>query len=432
MRRSSLIRWCLAFLPAVLCPQIGAQQTAGSPPESPKVEPAKAPQPPDAQKSETPPDSAKSDPAKTPPAPDAQQSAPPPAAPKATPGKGYEFKVGESTLKLGGYVKVDLIHDFDRVGSTDSFDPRTIDTTGLDGENTRMHAKETRLNLDVRTPTDMGELKTYIEGDFFSSSNGFRMRHAYGQLGPILGGQTWSAFMDEGAMPSTLDFESPIAFPLARVAQVRYTQNFGDDGDYWAVAVEDPNNSIVSPAAAGTVENPAPDVTARIHLKNDRGHVQVGLYSGMAAFQPDVGGVDNAYLWGVNLSTKETTWGDDYAILQLTYGDGVGGFRGGQTAAPDAGGSLEAVRTSAWMAAYQHAWTEKYRSTVTYSYGRGDLPGGVAPDANEALTYLAGNLIWQFTPRAWVGIEYLHGTRDTFDGSDGSADRLQLALKFDL
>ena len=94
--------------------------------------------------------------------------------------------------------------------------------------------------------------------------------------------------------------------------------------------------------------------------------------------------------------------------------------------------SLEAVRVAGLLASYQHQWSEEYSSTLAYSVGEGDLPSGAAPDANEELTYLAANLIWQFCDRAWVGIEYLHGTRETFDGSDGEADRLQMSLRFDL
>jgi hypothetical protein len=401
MRHTLRIPLCLVFLHAVFSPRLRAQQPAVPPPEIADVDAAST-------------------------------AHEPPAPPKAPPTRGLTFQVGESTLKIGGYVKVDLIHDFDEIGSTDSFDPRTIDVSGLDGENTRMQARETRLYLDLRTPTDIGELKTYVEGDFFGSGNSFRLRHAYGSVDHVLAGQTWSTFMDEAAIPSTLDFESPIAFPIIRQAQIRYTENY-DNGNYAAVALEDPNNDVVPPTGVpGETENPVPDLNARLHLKNDGGHVQFGLFGGMARFQPDGGSADDVYLWGLNASAKQTTWGTDFAIVQLTYGDGVGRYRGGATAAPDSSGELEAVRTAAWMASYQHNWSEKYRSTLAYSAVEGDLPSGAAPDTNEELTYLAANLIWQFCDRAWVGIEYLHGTRETFDGSDGDADRLQLSMRFDL
>src|SRR5262249_54013517 len=154
--------------------------------------------------------------------------------------------------------------------------------------------------------------------------------------------------------------------------------------------LEDPNNDILTPAGVpGAQQSPIPDVTARIHIENERGHVQLGLFGGMAEFQPDAGSADSVPLWGVNLSAKERAWGDDFAILPLTAGDGVGKYRGGIAAAPDANGDLEAVSVTAWMAGYQHSWSEKYRSTIAYSAAKADLPSGSPPDANEELSYLA-------------------------------------------
>ena len=358
-----------------------------------------------------------------------------PTTPTVTPTpKGIQFTNGDYTWKLGGYVKVDVIHDFDEIGSTDSFDPRTIPTSGANdpGDSTRIHARQTRLNLDVSGPTSAGPFRAFVEGDFFSDQNGFRMRHAYGTVGEVLGGQTWSTFMDEEAMPETIDFESPIAFPLIRQAQVRWTHK-SESGSYFALALEDPDSDIIAPVGVtGESDEPLPDVNARIHWKNSRGHVQLGLFGGMARFDPDVGSADDVALWGLNLSTKVATFGSDSAIAQVTYGDGVGRYRGGTTAAPDADGDLEAIPTVGLLGSYEHHWSEEFRSTVMYSWGEGDIPDGAPATANEELTYGAANLIWQFCNRAWAGIEYLYGTRDTFDDEEGSANRLQLALRFDI
>ena len=361
----------------------------------------------------------------------AQQTTTTPAKP--TP-KGMQWQSGDYTWKLGGYIKVDVIHDFDDIGSTDSFDPRTIPTSGSMGDDgrTRIHARQTRFNLDVQGPTSVGPFRAFAEGDFFSDQNGFRMRHAYGTVGPVLGGQTWSTFMDENAMPETLDFESPVAFPLIRQAQVRWTNELGD-GNYWAVALEDPDSDVIPPAGvAGETEEPLPDLNARIHLKNSRGHVQLGLFGGMARFDPDVGSSDDVWLWGLNFSTKLATYGKDSAILQATYGDGVARYRGGTTAAPDASGDLEAIEVLGLMGSYEHHWSEEYRSTAGYSWGEGDLPAGSPATGTEEVGYGFVNLIWQFTNRAWAGIEYLYGSRGTFDDEDGHANRVQLALRFDL
>lgn len=379
--------WSAVFIPALVCAQLNAQQQ----PVAVTPEPAKAPAL-----------------------------------------KGLQWQINEWTLKLGGYVKVDLIHDFDAIGSTDSFDPRTIPTDGSEGTNTRMQARSSRLNLDVRLPTARDELRLFVEGDFFGSGNAFRLRHAYGELGCVLAGQTWTNFMDAGALAETLDFESPIGFPLIRQAQVRYTRELAS-GDSYAFAIEDPASVIVEPSTVpGHTEEVLPDVTARYVWNHARGHVQASVFGGMASFRPDTGSNDSVLLWGVNLSTKLATCGDDSAILQLTYGDGVGRYRGGITAAPDANGDLEAVTTAAVLASYEHHWSAAYRSTVVYSWAHGDLPSGTPLTASETLQYYAANLIWQFDERAWTGIEYLYGTNATFDGADGDASRVQFSVRFNL
>jgi hypothetical protein len=68
-----------------------------------------------------------------------QQTATQPTTP---PPKGIQWQTGDYAWKLGGYLKVDLIHDFDEIGSTDSFDVRTIPTVETaDGDATRIHAR---------------------------------------------------------------------------------------------------------------------------------------------------------------------------------------------------------------------------------------------------------------------------------------------------
>jgi hypothetical protein len=348
-------------------------------------------------------------------------------------GKGIEWKASDYTWKFGGYIKVDAIHDFDAIGSTDSFDPRTIPTGAgnFSDENTRIHARQTRLNAEVRGPSSAGDFRAFVEGDFFGDKNAFRLRHAYGTIGEALGGQTWTTFMDEDAMPETLDFESPVAFPMIRQAQVRWTRQL-EGGSYFAIAIEDPDSDVQLPAAPGVSEEPLPDVDARYYLKLPSGHVQLSAFGGMASFDPDVGNKDNVALWGLNLATKMTTTGSDNAIVQLTVGDGVGRYRGGVTAAPDASGDLEAVGLVGTMASYQHYWSKDFRTTIAYSFGKGDLPAGSLATSSEKLQTLSANLIWQFANRAWTGVEYLYGTNETFDGNNASANRLQFSIRYDL
>ncbi|MCA9172308.1 MAG: hypothetical protein KDB23_31800, partial [Planctomycetales bacterium] len=58
---------------------------------------------------------------------------------------------GESVaMKIGGYIKADLIKDFNAIESSDSFDTTSIPTHAEDYQNARMHARQSRLSFDTR------------------------------------------------------------------------------------------------------------------------------------------------------------------------------------------------------------------------------------------------------------------------------------------
>jgi hypothetical protein len=75
-------------------------------------------------------------------------------------------------VKLGGYAKLDMIHDFNGMGSTDNFVVTSIPTDGSGVENTRVHARQSRLNLDARGPSQFGTVRVFFEGDFYGTSEG--------------------------------------------------------------------------------------------------------------------------------------------------------------------------------------------------------------------------------------------------------------------
>jgi hypothetical protein len=84
------------------------------------------------------------------------------------------------------------------------------------------------------------------------------------------------------------------------------------------------------------------------------------------------------------------------------------------------------------LVGYEHHWSPKWRSTVSYAWAEGDLPAGAAATLNRETEYLAANLIWQFSDRAWFGVEYLYGSLENEAGARGEANRVQFALRFDI
>jgi hypothetical protein len=362
-------------------------------------------------------------------------AAAPASAAQAQPQEQDGFRMGGYTFRPGGRVKLDFIRDIKPIGSEDSFDPRTIPLDDSEGTNSNVHAKETRLNLDVRGMAEGRELRMYIETDFYGTSSALRLRHAYGSWGGLLAGQTWSTFMDDDNLPRTIDFESPMAFASVRQAQARWTQRLAG-AVTWSAAIEDNKSTITVPTGIpGKAEYPMPDVVTRFRFDVPKGHVTTSAFIGAARFRPTDGDTDTVTLWGSMVSAKFIPFGQDSVYSVFTYGEGVGRYRGGVTAVPDESGRLHAVGGAAIMGGYEHFWTSKWSTNATYSFTDTSDEAFYTAAVNKNLTYAAVNLLyWFLGDRGWTGVEYLYGQRDVFGPppNDGAAHRIQYAVRFNL
>ena len=125
------------------------------------------------------------------------------------------------------------------------------------------------------------------------------------------------------------------------------------------------------------------------------------------------------------------TFGRDYVYGQFTFGDGVGRYRGGLTAVPDASGELHAVGVVAFTGGYEHFWSPRYSSNAVYSVASAPDEEFFADTFNKRLDYTAVNLLyWFLKDRAFAGVEFLYGRREVFGGQVGNANRLQFAIRF--
>lgn len=343
-------------------------------------------------------------------------------------------------VAFGGYAKVDFIQDFDAIGNAFEFQTNSIPAEGTpdaDHEGgTTLHARETRLSLEFRSGDAPARYRVYFEGDFFGDNGSFRMRHGYGEFGRILGGQTWSTFMDFSARPLTVDYEGPDSEVFVRQAMIRYTQPLSKHWT-WAIAVENPSPQFVVPVTlTGEPRSKAPDVPTYFRWQSDRAHVQLAAIARQIRFDGEAGSPNLSEVgWGFNLTGRTRTWNRDEVMGQIMHGEGVGryveSFSGQSSdAVVTAANELELLPVTAMVVGYIHHWSEELRSGISFSAAKVDTdpiqPGTAIEETRDARV----NLIW--TPYRLVdyAAEVLWGSRENIDGSEGDAFRLQFALVF--
>ncbi|QDT26491.1 hypothetical protein Enr10x_17950 [Gimesia panareensis] len=339
----------------------------------------------------------------------------------------------DAAMKIGGFAKADFIYDFDPIDSTDSFVTTDIPIGAPHRTNSRFHARQSRLSFDTRWLTDDHLIRVYVEGDFFSEGNRFRLRHAFGESGSLLIGQTWTTFADVAAAPATLDFEGSVSNVNRRQAQARWTQHIFNDNTTFAVSVEDTSFIIEPPVGiTGDARNPSPDFVTRLRYKNDISEFQVaGLYR-VVGFQPTGQRVITRFAYGFNFTGVRLITERTKVYSQLLFGEGIGSYRDLPDAAPTAADKAGLLPMFGWMVGLTHDWNDELSSNFTYAENSLDTTTFQASSDVKQTTYLAANLIWNPLKNVKIGVEYLYGTKENVGGATSDAHRLQTSFIFDL
>ena len=408
-----------------------------------------------------------------------------------------------TSFSVGGYIKGDYFYDFNQQQphdgginapsslalDNDHGKPGTLPGAGHSIHGTsQITASESRFNIQTRTPTGYGELKTFIEGDFTgpsglnnsatyqinSNSQGFRLRQAYGTLGPWLVGQTLSLFRDGDSEPETLDFGGEQASGPTRQPQFRYTYDAGN-GLLFAVAAENPQvmwlDATVSTSTVTTFGtgqgNKIPDFTLASIWNQPWGHLKGSAvlrdlydHNGGPGFSggtssPGAKASLSTFGWGLNVSGDLKTFGKDDFTAEAKGGQGIGryittfggipefvvGNRGGT---PGNVNEIEPIWAFGGLLSYQHWWTDTLRSTASGSFIKlyetnaihNAVPVGtpvgqpLTAAVNDKLWVGHINLIWSPVPQVDTGIEFIYSHRRVEDGQTGTGERFQLSTKF--
>ena len=332
-------------------------------------------------------------------------------------------------MLFDGYIKVDTIYDSDNVGSGSRLFPDTITVNNAGEGETRVTAQQTRFGVLAQKPTPMGRMSGYIEGDFYGSgSQNFRLRHAYGEIGGLLAGKTWSTFMDPSAMPQTVALTAPSGVIFKRPSLIRWSQEVSER---WGaqIAIEEPNNDVAF-APGGLDVKRYPNLVSTLRFSDKTlGHIQLGGILRRPGYKDAMSNKDFVTGWGLN-PTGATRVGNNKLVGGLVYGDGIGNYIGGfatnRTAAGlSSSGDLKSLRAYGGYAGYQYFWPHNFKSTVAYGIADINNASGMASDSVKRTQTASANLIWSPLERFGVGMEYLYARRENEDGNDADNHRVQ-------
>lgn len=352
----------------------------------------------------------------------------------------------DAAIKFGGRVRFASVFTLEALGTEDRFLTNSIPVEGSEadvkGARTNFSARASRLNFDIRSPTTIGDLRAFLEGDFAGLENSFRLRHAFAQYSHWLVGQTWSTFSDPSTEVLDLDFEGVSGENVIRQPLIRYSRVIRDDLRI-AAAAETPQVSITGGAGV----NVSPDLVGRAkkEFENKR-HLQAAIVlrqiRGEAAVpvgaKGSVLGVGGSLSGVVSLPYVPK---QDRFVFQVNGGLGTARYindlnsLGGQDAVFDSTGHLEALPVLGWYVDYEHQWANwesagftNLRSAFIWSYVVVNNAESQPGDAYNHTHRVSANLVLSPAKRFDIGLEYLYGTRTNKDGRSGHSSQIQLVM----
>ena len=361
------------------------------------------------------------------------------ATPQVTEAQAPKLNIskGGAEVNLYGYLRADA--SYQAKGASTMYN----NISGVPLEHTAEEAQQkdrlhstvnvTRLGLNFKTPTAAGDVGGKLEMDFFGGStrDQFRIRHAYLTFDKWLIGQTWSTFIAPEYYPETIDAGTYVGGALQRSPLVRYSDNLSANTSF-AVAIEDPKYTATSDPDN---EMRLPALVGRLNHKFANG----SLLSGRTFMAEKKTSNDQEWAWGVGLGgkyqlTPQTFLKADYYHVK---GDGRFLLWTNNSYVIDDKNHIQSNEFDTISAGLTHQFNSKLRSTLGYGYMK-------AKDDNTFAEIQKNNAtqnkeLWQGWINAMynpykpitLGVEYVYGERETFDGRNGIDNRFNMMASYD-
>jgi hypothetical protein len=393
-----------------------------------------------------------------------KQAVPGPSVPVTTDTRqaeehGEQPKVSGS-IDFYGFVMTDTGYNFGSI-NPDWFDverptqlPAFAGEYGANG-NAYFGVRQTRFGVKTSTPTPLGDLKTIFEFELFGTGvdagqTTFRLRHAYGELGPFGAGQTWSPFMDIDVFPNSLEYWGPNGMVFFRNVQVRWMPIQGTSNV--VVALERPGGSADGGVYADRIELQNivsqfkwPDLSGHARLARNWGYVQVAGILRKVAWNdtnpalPNLSG--SAIGWGLNLTSNIYFAKKDVGRFEFVYGKAIENYMNdapvdigvatnfSNPAVPVKGVALPVLGVVSFL---DHTWSERFSTSIGYSFLNISNSDAMTPASFHQGDYALVNLLFHPVKQVTVGSEFQFGRRVNFaDGFNVNDYKLQFSFRYD-
>jgi hypothetical protein len=331
---------------------------------------------------------------------------------------GYTVSTGENeSITFGGFIAADYKYiDGELAPFLNDF---WIGTgTQQDTSLSKLSISSSRIN----TKYVNGETTGFIEMDFYTNegneiltnSRGPRIRHAFIKHGNWTVGQTWSTFVNTGALAEAVDFGGPlVASAFVRQTQIRYTNGA------LQVAIENPESY-----GGDNTQDAMPDLVGKYTFSGDWGSVSVaGVFRSLNTNDVTVDGVTtegtSETALGFGVSGKIKVGAKDDLRFQLHSGNT--GRYVGAASSPDLAGQEVETATSV-LVSYRHVWNDEYRSNVFYGNATTD-------ETDRDRTHVGLNVFRSLSKKLTAGFEV--GQFEMAE-IDKSSTYIQGILKFSL
>lgn len=359
----------------------------------------------------------------------------------------FRLPGSDTSMQIYGFVDFHWIKDFKATAGADNFSDVAELSTNSSAvkRQSKMTVQTSRFGVQTATPISDDVFKAKLEMDFYDycgsslnnnacNRNRLRVRHAYGEYGGFLIGQTSSLWSDGNDSPNTVDFNGPIGGTFIRLPQIRYSY------DIPQIATIRASLEYAQGFGSGMTDNSIgqtrPNVVLRVDKKFSWGQLNARVLSSSHR-KVDAGqSVEKeGFGYGIGGSFKLSSADTITAQYNVVEGDYNWEYMNPANGLVYSSSKKTIYNDSSkgYMVGWEHVFSPKWSSNIAYSAvttdESQDYLAAYGSGANKKLTQYHLNTFYKPIKNVSLGVEYIGGKRETYDATNNSASMSRIDFR---